>query len=79
MCAITDFKVNYTPENTYSTLTDSFPVAVEIKISFLETKLVFADDVDPNIALNGTIAYDSEGKLHWNNCSFRTGKWSNGK
>ena len=61
MCAITDFKVNYTPENSYSTLTDSFPVAVEIKISFLETKLVFADDVDPNIALNGTIAYDSEG------------------
>ena len=30
-------------------------------MSFLETKLVFADDVDPNIALNGTIAYDSEG------------------
>ena len=61
MCAITDFKVNYTPENTYATLTDSFPVAVEIKISFMETKLVFSDDVDPNIALNGTISYDSEG------------------
>ena len=61
MCAITDFKVNYTPDNNYSTLSDSFPVAVEIKISFMETKLVFADDVDPNIALNGTISYDSEG------------------
>ena len=61
MCAITDFKVNYTPDNTYSTLSDSFPVAVEIKISFMETKLVFSDDVDPNISLNGTISYDSEG------------------
>ena len=50
--AITDFKVNYTPENNYATLTDSFPVAVEIKISFLETKLIFADDIDPNTELD---------------------------
>ena len=50
--AITDFKVNYTPENNYATLTDSFPVAVEIKISFMETKLIFADDIDPNTELD---------------------------
>ena len=50
--AITDFKVNYTPENNYATLNDTFPVAVEIKISFMETKLIFADDIDPNTELN---------------------------
>ena len=48
-CAITDFKVNYTPDNNYASLNNTFPVAVEINISFLETKLVFAEDIDPTL------------------------------
>ena len=59
-CAITDFKVNYTPDNNYATLQNSFPVAVEINISFLETKLVFAEDVDPNIVLD--LSYNKDGE-----------------
>ena len=58
--SITDFKVNYTPDNNYATLQNSFPVAVEIDISFLETKLVFAEDVDPNIVLD--LSYNKDGE-----------------
>ena len=46
MCAITDVNVNYTPDNVYATFSGSSPVATEIKISFMETKLVFSEDVE---------------------------------
>ena len=45
MCAITDVNVNYTPDNVYATFNGSSPVATELKISFMETKLVFSEDV----------------------------------
>ena len=45
MCAITDVGVNYTPDGTYATFDRSSPVATEIKISFMETKLVFSEDI----------------------------------
>jgi hypothetical protein len=45
MCAITDVNVNYTPDNVYATFDRSSPVATEIKISFMETKLVFSEDI----------------------------------
>ena len=45
MCAITDVNVNYTPDNVYATFSGSSPVATEIKISFMETKLIFSEDV----------------------------------
>lgn len=45
MCAITDFNVNFTPDNNYSTLVDGRPTAFEIKINFMETKLVYAEDI----------------------------------
>ena len=45
MCALTDVNVNYTPDNVYATFNESSPVAVEIKLSFMETKLVFAEDI----------------------------------
>ena len=45
MCAITDFDVNFTPDNSYSTLVDGRPTAFEIKINFMETKLVYAEDI----------------------------------
>ena len=46
MCAITDVAVNYTPDGNYATYTDGSPVAVELRVSFMETKLVFAEDID---------------------------------
>ena len=46
MCAITDVNVNYTPDNVYSTFNDNMPVSTELKISFMETKLVFSEDVE---------------------------------
>ena len=46
MCAITDVNVNYTPDGVYATFNRSSPVAVELKISFMETKLVFSEDIE---------------------------------
>ena len=47
MCAITDVQVNYTPDGNYAVYgDDGAPVAVEIKINFMETKLVFAEDIE---------------------------------
>ena len=46
MCAITDVNVNYTPDNVYSTFDRNMPVSTELKISFMETKLVFSEDVE---------------------------------
>ena len=46
MCAITDVNVNYTPDNVYSTFDRNMPVSTELKISFMETKLVFSEDIE---------------------------------
>ena len=46
MCAITDVNVNYTPDNVYATIDRNMPVATELKISFMETKLVFSEDIE---------------------------------
>ena len=49
MCAITDVNLNYTPDNVYAAFDSSgggSPVATELKISFMETKLVFSEDVE---------------------------------
>ena len=45
MCAITDVVVNYTPDGNYAIFDDGMPVAVELTVSFLETKLIFSEDV----------------------------------
>ena len=49
MCAITDVNVNYTPDNVYATFDSTgglgSTVATELKISFMETKLVFSEDI----------------------------------
>ena len=49
MCAITDFNINYTPDNNYATFGNDTapggPVAYEMKISFMETKLIYAEDI----------------------------------
>lgn len=44
-CAITRVQVNYTPDGTYATYHDGNPVATELSIGFLESKLIFRDEV----------------------------------
>ena len=45
-CAISNVEVNYTPDGTYATHPDGAPVAVEIRLSFMETKVVFAQEIN---------------------------------
>ena len=45
MCAVTDMNINYTPDGNYAVYNDGSPVAYEIKLSFMETKLLFADEI----------------------------------
>ena len=48
-CAISNVEVNYTPDGTYATHPDGAPVAVEIKLSFMETKVVFAQEINSQV------------------------------
>jgi len=45
LCGITDVSINYTAAGAYATLTDGSPVATELTITFLESKLIFAGEV----------------------------------
>ena len=45
MCAITQVDVNYTPDGAYATYYDGQPVAVQLTVSFQETKLVFSEEI----------------------------------
>ena len=45
MCAITQVDVNYTPDGAYATYYDGQPVAVQLTVSFQETKLVFSEEM----------------------------------
>ena len=45
LCGITDVNINYTAAGAYATLKDGSPVATELTISFVESKLVFAQEV----------------------------------
>ena len=45
-CAITDFQVNYTPDGVAAFGPDGYPVATQISLSFMETKLVYAEEVN---------------------------------
>lgn len=46
MCAITNVEINYTPDGTYATYGDGTMVAYGLSLSFQETKLVFAEEVE---------------------------------
>ena len=53
MCAITDVGISYTPDGNYAVFQGGAPVATELKISFMETKLVFSEDIqDQRIELD---------------------------
>ena len=45
-CAISKVEVTYTPDGTYSTYSDGAPTAVELRINFMETKVVFSGEVE---------------------------------
>jgi hypothetical protein len=45
LCGITDVNINYTAAGAYATYGDGAPVATELTISFLETKLIFSQEV----------------------------------
>ena len=44
-CAISRVAVNYTPDGTYATYSDGSPVAIELQLSFVETKVLFKQDI----------------------------------
>ena len=44
-CAIKQVQVNYTPDGTYATYGDSAPVATELSLQFVETKLIYASEI----------------------------------
>jgi hypothetical protein len=46
MCAITSVDINYTPDGTYATYGDGSMVAIELSLSFQETKLIFSSEVE---------------------------------
>lgn len=46
VCSITDFDVNYSPDGVYAVGPDGYPVATEIRVNFMETKLVYKEDID---------------------------------
>jgi len=46
MCTITSVDINYTPDGTYATYGDGSMVAIELSLSFQETKLIFSSEVE---------------------------------
>lgn len=46
MCAITQVDVNYTPDGAYATYDDGSMVAIQLSLSFQETKLIFSEEAD---------------------------------
>jgi len=45
-CAIKKVAVNYTPDGTYATYRDGSMLSTEITLTFLETKLIFKQDIE---------------------------------
>jgi hypothetical protein len=46
LCAIAGVDVNYTPDGAYATYEGGSPVSTQLTISFKETKILFANDVN---------------------------------
>ena len=53
MCALTSFRVNYTPDSSYMTYTDGQVTGYDISLGFSEVFPVYADDQDSAPALTG--------------------------
>lgn len=48
LCGITDVNINYTADGAYATFGDGAPVSTELTISFLESKLIFSQEINEN-------------------------------
>ena len=46
VCSITDFDVNYSPDGVYAVGPDGYPIATEIRVNFMESKLVYNEDIE---------------------------------
>ena len=44
-CGIAQVEINYTPDGTYATYKNGSPVATEISLKFVETKLIFSSEI----------------------------------
>ena len=44
-CAISKVEVNYTADGTYASYSDGAPLSVELTLNFMETKVIFRQDV----------------------------------
>jgi len=45
-CAVTAVSANFTPDGAYATYEDGSPIATELTVSFLETKLIFSEEIN---------------------------------
>ena len=45
-CAITQVDINYTPDGAWASLDNGAPVATEIAVTFKETKLIYAQEIN---------------------------------
>ena len=46
ICGITSVDINYTAAGAYASLSDGSPVATELTLSFLESKIIFAQEIE---------------------------------
>lgn len=52
-CALTNFKANYTPDNSYTTYSNGSPIAYEIAMTFKELDPVYSQDYDSGEGATG--------------------------
>lgn len=52
-CALTNFKANYTPDNSYTTYANGSPIAYEIAMTFKELDPVYSQDYDSGEGATG--------------------------
>jgi len=48
LCGITSLDLNFTADGTWAAFANGDPVSVEMRIGFMETKLVFSEEVQDN-------------------------------
>ena len=52
-CALTNFRANYTPDNSYTTYSNGSPIAYEIAMTFKELDPVYSQDYDSGEGATG--------------------------
>ena len=48
LCGITNLDLNFTADGTWAAFANGDPVSVEMRLGFIETKLVFSGEVQNN-------------------------------